>query len=136
MRCCALRSANAICGGERSFANHFDLRRDGADGLTGGGVEFLIVLADLDLAALAGLVVPLRQAQLVLAGGGGDLNDTGRGHLHLGLNGLLRAVEIALEKHGQLEALSGFAAAEYAGSRARRARASDGDQDQDDRRRG
>ena len=55
-----------------------------------------------------GWFVLLRQAQLVLAGGGGDLNHTGRGHLHVGLKGLLRAIEIALEKRGHLEALSGL----------------------------
>ena len=35
---------------EGGLANHFDLRCDVADGLSGGDVEFLIVLADLDLA--------------------------------------------------------------------------------------
>ena len=108
MRCCALRSANDSCGGERGFANHLDLRRNVTDDLTGGGVDFLIVLGDVDLVPVAEFVVPWRHEQLVLAGSSGELDDTGCRHLHLRLDGLLRAVEVALEKRGQLEAPSAF----------------------------
>src|SRR5580765_7469260 len=83
----------------RSFANHLDLRRDVATGFTDRGVELLIVLADLDLGASAGLAIPLLQAQLILARSGRDLKDTGRRHLHLALKWLLHATKVAPQEH-------------------------------------
>jgi len=43
-----------------------------------------------------------------LPGGGGDLKDSGRGHLLVGLDSLLPAIEVALGEHGKLEALHAF----------------------------